>query len=96
MKLVYPTDFYPCNYSQDYNDYYQIYQGCSPAQTITPGPPCAVYDSNLRLCLACIPTYLLKNGQCIQNTSCGSGQYWHFGECFEVDPNCKTYDYFTG
>jgi hypothetical protein len=98
MKITWQSDAYACNYTQQYSDYFSVFQGCLSKQAVpSAGFPCLLYDEVTLTCTACVPSYNLSSeGTCIANTTCPSRQYYHFGQCLEVSILCGNYDSFTG
>lgn len=87
---------YQCPYDQQFRDYNSIFQGCSNTLP-TQGYPCTDYNNIVATCLTCDTGYSLNSyGQCIQDTNCPKGQYFSFGDCYDVIENCLTYNHFKG
>jgi hypothetical protein len=99
VSINYQSDQYACPYSSDYPDAFGVFQGCTAtgAANVSPGLPCLNFGYGVSRCLNCMSGYSVgSNGACELANSCGPRQYFHFGVCSNVNPNCGAFDAYTG
>lgn len=99
VTVKYWTDTYFCPFSSSYQDYYSVFSGCSFSSTVSVSSsafPCTNYDYTNNICVGCAPGYLLSQGLCTINNSCGARQYSSFGVCYNVSETCGQFDAYTG
>lgn len=93
------SDTYSCPFSSSYNDFFNIFTGCSFGPIIgnsNPGLPCLIYDYSNLVCTFCLPGYTIFNGLCFITPNCNSNQYFSLGVCYNASSTCGTFNLFTG
>ena len=99
VGVSYQSDSYTCPFNSVFSDVNAVFSGCtssSVSSQYTVGPPCFANEPGTLKCTGCYAGSTLDNGKCLFNTSCGSRQYFHFGQCYDVNPDCDKFDHFTG
>jgi hypothetical protein len=90
------TDLYACPNDQDYSDYNSVFQGCTSTLP-TVGFPCSNFDTNIQKCTSCYSPYVANSmGVCVQSTTCPPKQYYQYGQCYDIIPNCADFQFFGG
>lgn len=98
--LEFSTNAFPCPYS-GYTDVYSIFTGCFASSTsasigYTRGFPCTLNDYATGKCLNCLFGYTLSDGKCLFSPNCGPRQFINYGQCYDVNPACDTFNLYTG
>ena len=99
VGVSYQSDNYACPYIAGFSDPFSVFTGCTSSSTsnlYTVGLPCLVNEPGTLRCTRCLGQYTLSNGQCLYDTNCGSRQYYSFGKCYDVNPDCDGFDAYKG
>lgn len=88
LRLTFQSDTFQCPFGSDTLDYNGVFPTCS-TQVASSGFPCISFNNILSRCQTCFTGWVPNGiGICVQNTQCGSNQYYSFGSCYNALDHC--------